>query len=112
EVGYGLEPVLTDGFVGSVLREIRPSLQQGNYGAAISSAASEIGQKIADAKGVTVERSMPRHPAPERRGGGISPVLVILGIVLLFWLIGRGGGGGGLLTGLLLGNLLGGRGGF
>jgi uncharacterized protein len=113
EVGYGLEPVLTDGIVGSVLREMRPSLQQNNYAAALQSGASEIGQKIADSKGVALQRSMPRRAAPESRGGGGIPgPLIFIGIILLFWLISRGGGGGGLLTGLLLGNLLGGRGGF
>ncbi len=114
EVGYGLEPVLTDGFVGSVLREMRPALQQGNFEAAIGSGVSEIGQKIADAKGVAIQRSLPRSAAPEHRGGGIPWPLLLLGIFLLFLLISRGGGGGGgLLAGLLLGNLLGGgRGGW
>lgn len=112
EVGYGLEPVLTDGFVGNVLREMSPSLQQGNFAAAIQSGVSEIGQRIADAKGVAVQRSMPRRAAPEHRGGGIPGPLLFVGIILLFWLISRGGGGGGFLTGLFLGNILGGRGGF
>jgi len=110
EVGYGLEPILPDGFVGSVLREMRPSLQQGNYGAAIQAGISEIGQKIADAKGVTVQRTMPRRSEPEpARGGGIPFPLILLGIFLLFWILSRGGGGGGFLTGMILGNMFGGR---
>jgi uncharacterized protein len=30
EVGYGLEPILPDGLAGSILREMRPALRQGN----------------------------------------------------------------------------------
>jgi uncharacterized protein len=111
EVGYGLEPILPDGFAGSVLREMRPSLQEGNYSAAIQAGVSEIGQRIAEAKGVTIQRTMPRRPAPERSRGGIPGPLILLGIVLLFWLLSRGGGGSGFLTGMILGNILGGRGG-
>jgi len=113
EVGYGLEPILPDGFVGSVLREMRPSLQQGNYGAAIQAGVSEIGQRIADAKGVAMQRTMPRRSQPEpARGGGIPGPLIFLGVLLLFGLLSRGGGGGGFLAGMILGNMFGGRGGW
>jgi uncharacterized protein len=113
EVGYGLEPILPDGFVGSVLREMRPSLQKGNYGAAIQAGVSEIGQRIADAKGVTVQRTMPRRTQPEQtRGGGIPGPVIFLGLLLLFLFLSRGGGGGGFLTGMILGNMFGRRGGW
>src|SRR5947209_7684936 len=108
EVGYGLEPVLPDGFVGSVLREMRPSLQEGNYAAALQAGATEIGQHIAESKGVAIERTMPRRAPPARPDVSIPGPLIILGLIFLFMLIGRGGGGGGFLTGLLLGNLFGG----
>jgi uncharacterized protein len=112
EVGYGLEPNLPDGFAGSVLREMRPPLQRGNYGSAIQAGVAEIGQRIADAKGVTVQHTLPRRSQPEpARGGGIPGPLILLGIVLLFSILGRGGGGGGFLAGMILGNLFGGRGG-
>lgn len=107
EVGYGIEPILNDARVGDILREMRPSLQQGDYGDAIMAAASSIGGIIAQAKGVTIERTMPRRPPPPQSGGGIPWTLIILGIVVLFGLFGRGGGGG-FLAGMLLGNLLGG----
>ena len=54
EVGYGLEPIITDGFSGGVLRGIRPILRSGNYGGALLAAAEEFGQKIAEAKGVAL----------------------------------------------------------
>jgi len=109
EVGYGLEPILPDGFDGSVTRGIQPLLRQGLYGQAMISGAVQIGSAIARAKGVSLgQATRPRmRPAPERRG--IPWPVIIIGIVVLLFLF-RGGGGGGLLAGLFLGNLLGGGG--
>ena len=118
EVGYGLEPILPDGFVGGALRAMRPFLQQQNYGQGLLAAANEMGGRIAEAKGVTLDTAPRRRsrPAPSR-SGGIPWTLIIIGLVVLFSLFnrggGRGGGGGGFLTGMLLGNLMGGsRGGW
>jgi len=110
EVGYGLEPNLPDGFVGSVLREARPLLRQGAYGAGLFAAAEEMGSRIAAAKGVALDFSL----RPQRRVGRSQPripwPLIVIGLILLLFLM-RRGGGGGFWTGLILGNLLGGRGG-
>ncbi len=116
EVGYGLEPILPDGFAGSVLRQAVPLLRQGNYGQALLAAADEMGSRIAAAKGVALDTSLrPRRTIPEERPNIPWPVIVI-GLIFLLFLMRRGGGGGGsgLLTGLILGNLLGrgGRGGW
>lgn len=110
EVGYGLEPTLPDGFVGSVLREMRPSLREGNYGQALMAGSAHIGQTVARAKGVTLDRSLARRGTPSGgdSGGGIPWPLVVIGIVILFSLMSSGGGGGGFLGWLLLGNVLGG----
>lgn len=54
EVGFGLEPIVTDGYAGGVLRGIRPILQQGNYGGALLAAAQQFGDHIAQAKGVAI----------------------------------------------------------
>ena len=35
EIGYGVEPIISDGAAGGILRQIRPILQQGNYGGAL-----------------------------------------------------------------------------
>jgi uncharacterized protein len=113
EVGYGLEPILPDGFDGSILRGIQPLLKQGAYGQAMISGAVQIGSAIARAKGIQIspdERQRVRE-VPERHG--LPWPLIIIGIVVLLLLSRGGGSGGGLLTGLILGNLLGrgGRGG-
>jgi uncharacterized protein len=108
EVGYGLEPILPDGFDGSILRGIAPLLKQGAYGQAMISGATQITAAIARAKGVVPDAGERRRvrEAPGRRG--LPLPVIIIGIVVLFFLLRGGGGGGGLLTGLLLGNLLGG----
>ncbi len=107
EVGYGLEPILPDGFDGSVLRAARPLLQQGAYGQALFAAADQMGSRIAAAKGVALNFSLrPRlRPVQERRS--IPWPVVVIGILFLLFLMRRGGGGGGFLTGMILGNLLG-----
>jgi uncharacterized protein len=113
EVGYGLEPILPDGFDGSILRGIQPLLRQGAYGAAMFAAAEEMGSRIAAAKGVSLNVSL-RPPVRELPVHFAIPwPLIIIGIFVLLSILRRGGGGGGLLAGMLLGNLLGrgGRGG-
>lgn len=111
EVGYGLEPYIPDGFAGSVLREMRPSLREQRYGAALAAAAETIGTRIAQAKKVEIGEALPHRPRMAQRrlnGGGLPWPLIIVGIVILLALMGRGGSsGGGFLTGMLLGNLLG-----
>jgi uncharacterized protein len=113
EVGYGLEPILPDGFVGSVLRESRPLLRQGQYAQAMLAAAEVMGTRIAQAKGVKLDFSLyERRRAPASRTHIPFP-LIIIAIIVLLALISRGGGGGSFLAGMFLGNLLGGgRGGW
>lgn len=112
EVGYGLEPIIPDGYAGSILRTMRPALRDQRYGEALMEAAQEIGAHIAQAKGVAPETGLPRRS--QRRQGFPYPVLLFLGglgvFALLSSLFGRRGGGsgpGGLLAGMLIGNLLG-----
>jgi uncharacterized protein len=124
ETGRGIEPYITDGFAGGTLRAMRPQLRDGDYGAALMTAARQMADQIAQGKGVTFDSSFQREQArrlPRRPRNNIPGPLIILGIFLFLWLLGRGGrrggrgggGGGGFLTGLLLGNLLGGgRGGW
>jgi uncharacterized protein len=107
EVGYGLEPILPDGFDGSILRGIQPLLRQGAYGQAMVAGAAQIGAEIARAKGISrAPGERPRvREAPGR--GGLPWPLIVIGIVVLLFLFRGGGSGGGLLTGMILGNLLG-----
>ena len=106
EIGYGLEPLLPDGFDGSVLREARPLLRQNAYGPALFAAAEEMGSRIAAAKGVALDVSLRPQRRMVGRRPGIPWPFIVIGIIVLLVLM-RGGGGGGFLTGMILGNLLG-----
>jgi uncharacterized protein len=107
EVGYGLEPILPDGFVGGIQREVQPLLRQNAYGPAMFRAAEAMGSRIAEAKGVSLDFSL----RPQRRVTTVRPripiPLIILGVIVLLLLFRRGGGGGGFLAGMILGNLVG-----
>ncbi len=112
EVGYGLEPILPDGFAGSVLREMRPALRQQQYGEALKAAAETIGATIAKSKNVALTTSLPRRirSAPT---DFIPWPAIIGGIFLLLFLFRSGGprgyggsGGGGLLPGLIIGSMM------
>jgi uncharacterized protein len=118
EVGYGLEPILPDGYAGSVLRAMRPSLREGRYGEALQDGVREIGSRIAQAKGVALPGGTPARP-PRREHSG-PPVFLFLGAFAAFWLLAslmgggrgrrayRGGHGlGGVLPALILGNMMG-----
>lgn len=117
EVGYGLEPFIPDGAAGGILRAMRPYLREGQYGPALLEAAHEIGSRIAEGKGVSIDSAVRRRPRPREREQHIPIGLVIGGIVLfavLSGIFGGGGGGrhtrgglGGVLPGLILGNMMG-----
>jgi len=114
EVGYGLEPVIPDGYAGSMLREMRPALRAGDIGGAMASAAQGLGERIARAKGVKIGEHL---ETPRPRGGGepavpLLPVLVAGGLLLAAMLMGGGGmrggpRGGGSARDVALGALLG-----
>jgi uncharacterized protein len=121
EVGYGLEGILPDGKTGDIGRDMVPDLQAANYDGAVRTGVNEISDVIAKDAGVTLD-TQPKHTY-HRQGGsdgggfGLFGFLFILFILFLLFRGGRGGrggggygggGGGGFLSGLLLGNLLGG----
>jgi uncharacterized protein len=116
EIGYGVEPIINDGAAGGILRQIRPILQQGNYGGALLAAAEQMGTTIAQSKGVELGGSEPlRGTRRAVRQPSIPFPLILLGLFFLLWLLGRSGRGGsgtGFLTGMILGNMMGGRGGW
>ena len=110
EIGYGLEPVITDGDAGSILRGIRPILRQGNYSGALLAAAQEFGSQIAQSKGVDIPGEAVRFTRPVRRRANLPWPVMMFGFFFLMWIIGRmggGRGGGGFLTGMILGNMMG-----
>ena len=115
EVGYGLEPILPDGKVGSILRSLRPALRAGDYDQAVLLALGQIGNVIAEAAGVTLEDpEARRRPPPEQGPPSVNLPwwVILLGAVAFLWIFskvgplmmlgglpgfggGRGGGGRG-----------------
>jgi len=82
EVGYGLEPILPDGFAGDVAVDMRPLLRQGQYGAAMLQAAESMGSRVATAKHVSLDFKMQRPRTTTVQGPRI--VLVILMVFFVF----------------------------
>jgi uncharacterized protein len=117
EVGYGLEPILPDGKVGSFAREALPFMRSGNYSQGLLVVTSRVADVIAKDAGVQLSTPQPAAPPTgprEQPAGGISVTGIVLIIIvilvvlltplrtLLFWMLfssifggGRGGGGGG-----------------
>jgi uncharacterized protein len=114
EVGYGIEPIITDGQAGSILRAMRPLLRTGNYDGALLQAAGQVAALIAQAKQVTLSTPLPqpqRQPAGENRGsplGGLIWLLFLFGVPFLMMPRRRRAGWyGGSATGFILGGILG-----
>jgi len=120
EVGPGLGGAIPDGMAGTLLDDMAPALRQGQYGAAFVSAAVLLGNAIAKDQNVQIPPPQSYRPVQHTTGDSIPWPLIIFGIFFILMLIRRGsggsggsggGGGGGFLTGILLGQLLGGGGG-
>ncbi len=123
ETGYGVEGILPDGLVGSILDQYMvPYLRQNDYGKGLLNGMLAVGQVIAKDAGVTLGDGYQPIPAKQQKrpgGMGLFPVLFlfiiffimsrrrgsILPLLILSGMSGRGGGFGG-------GGFSGGFGGF
>src|SRR5580698_6515473 len=112
EVGYGLEPILTDGKVTSFQREAIPLMRSGNYSQALLLVTTRVANVIAQDAGIQLTAPQlapapveePEQPSRGMSTGGIILLIVVVIIVLvtplrslLFWILFSGmfGGGGG-----------------
>ena len=96
EVGYGLEPWITDRFSGETSRQYMvPQFRNGAYGLGLLAGTARIVNRIADGRQVKLEGVI-REPEARRDGGSIWPLFPILIFIaiLIISRIGRGGGGG------------------
>ena len=127
EVGYGLEPVLTDALSSVIInREILPAFKAGQMEAGVVAGGEAIVRQLelpdADARAQVAAAAEPKVTIARdnARGGGGVPIFVV--IFILFWVLsgilrvfgGRrrfGGGGGGLWWQLPMILSSGGRGG-
>ncbi|MGE0591867.1 MAG: YgcG family protein [Vicinamibacterales bacterium] len=97
EVGYDLEPFVTDGFAGETSRLFMvPQFQQGAYGPGLLAGVTRLVGRIAQGRNVTLD-GVPAPPAAVRRpaqGPGRSAlVLLAVAFLLVHALAGRARGG-------------------
>lgn len=95
EVGYGLEPVITDGRAGDAGRAMVPLLRQGDYSGAIQTAAWQLANYVAADRGVTLSGQPPARAAPPTSdSSGSAGIWIFLVIIVIVFLISRVGSGG------------------
>lgn len=95
EVGYGLEPVLTDALSALIIQnEILPSFRDGNFEQGIERGVDAIDQQLrldpAEAQARAAAADRPRSKAPI----GVGVVIAVIFFLMLLAMIGGGGGRG------------------
>ena len=111
ETGYGVEGILPDGRVGEILdRYVVPFLKKGQYGKGLYNTLAAVSQVIAKDANVELTGEVRTHKPPGRRVRRVSFFPLFLLILILFSFLRRGRGG--ILLPLLLLGSMGGRGGF
>jgi uncharacterized protein len=93
EVGYGLEPVITDGISGEILRSLRPYFRANQYGEGLYFGAFALASRVAESAGVQLSADfgskvsrVPNTGEPPPAIGSLG-TLIILGIFFLLPLI-------------------------
>ena len=87
EVGYGLEPIITDGRSGSILRAMTPALRNGDYDGALWLGAASIAQPIAQAAGISLATlaAGPRILAPSGEEPGQGSPITLWNFISIFF---------------------------
>jgi uncharacterized protein len=89
EVGYGLEPFITDGFAGETSRDyMAPAFRRGDYGAGLEAGVGRLIARIAERRNVEltgVPRVAERRRAPAVSGSTIF-LLIFLAFIVIQWL--------------------------
>ena len=116
EVGYGLEGILPDGYVGQVYRDVlKPFFAEGKFGEGIYVALMMYSRKIGEENGVEITgtEALQGYRVPKGRSGPsiVFWILRLIFIIFVFSFIFGRRGAGGLFGALLLGSMMG-RGGF
>ena len=88
EVGYGLEPYITDGFAGETSRQVMvPFFRQGDYGGGLEAGVARLVGRLAQARGVEITGapppSVPRH-APSIPPGTIFVLFIVVVLLMRF----------------------------
>ncbi len=99
EVGYGLEPVITDARAGDAGRLLVPYFRKGDFNGGIAAAAWQLAKYVADDKGVTLT-GMPQSRAVRQKEDafGGAGIWILLAIILVIFALSRSGGSGSNLN--------------
>jgi len=108
EVGYGLEGRITDMAAKQIRESLKPYFRENQYYQGLAVATDEIAKAAAGEYQGQYQYTKNKKKKGDSPWGFLSIILVLL-LIFLFSRGGRGGGGG-FLTGMLLGQLLGGGG--
>ncbi|MCR6660359.1 MAG: TPM domain-containing protein [Asticcacaulis sp.] len=106
EVGYGLEPVMTDAMSSLIIqRAILPQFKAGDYEAGIVAGTDQIIAQLAQDRQVAIQKAQEAQTAADtgndRRGGIPFPLIIFIIIIVIMF-------SRGWLPWFLLGNILGG----
>jgi uncharacterized protein len=100
EVGYGLEPFITDRFSGETSRQYMvPEFSNGAYGTGLLAGTARVVGRIAKAKNLKLDVQLPQEEEPEGQPSSF-PLWLPIAIFIAILVISRIGGGTG--AGLLL----------
>lgn len=101
EVGYGLEPTVTDAFSSDVIRnEISPHFKQGDFAGGLNAAADALIAKISGTNAPVAPVTPAAGRGSARAGGIDAGSIFIIAMIFLFFILpllrrGRRGGRGG-----------------
>jgi uncharacterized protein len=91
EVGYGLEPVLTDAMSSVIIQQaILPAFKQGNFEAGIVQGADAIISQLSLDRGVAIQKAQAAQAQMAENSGRRVPSWIVILLVLFFVLFSRG----------------------
>lgn len=94
EVGYALEPFVTDGFAGQVSRDLMtPEFRTGNYGSGLLAGAAALAQRVAQGRNVQLT-GVPQAPVRQRPRSPEFSANWVFVVFIILALISRLSGGG------------------
>lgn len=96
EVGYGLEPVLTDALSSLVIDEkLRPAFRAGDFAGGIEAGVDSLIEILELPPEEAAKRAREAEAAREGQGGSLGTLFFFLILFFIIFLLVRGGGGGG-----------------
>lgn len=91
EVGYGLEPFVTDGFAGETSRDVMvPYFRRGEYGTGLLAGASRVARRIAEGRGVDLDVAPVARP-PRAEPAIRMNLFTLLILLYIIYRLTRGG---------------------